>query len=126
MCITIYKGTLLKRTYTNLCIQKKTSTVYTRVVPKLLRQSLILSKGLNVIQNNLHSYQVLHIWDLGLNYLTASFNGYDPVAFLRLIPPLSRSTSHYINVHSTVSLIYYPLNEQATINSFVSKVHLYQ
>ena len=48
----------------------------------------ILSKGLNVIQNNLHSHQVLHIWGLGLNYLTASFNGYHPVAFLRLIPPL--------------------------------------
>ena len=58
---------------------------------------------------------------LGLNYLTASFNGYDPVAFLRLIPPLPQSTSHYFDVHCTVSLIYYRLNGQATINSFASK-----
>ena len=55
----------------------------TRVVRKLIT---ILSKGLNVIQNNLHSHQVLYIWGLGLNYLTASFNGYDPVAFIRLTP----------------------------------------
>ena len=39
------------------------------------------SKRLNIIQNNLHSHQVLHIWVLGLNYLTAVFNGYEPVAF---------------------------------------------
>ena len=53
----------------------------------------ILSKGLDVIQNNLHIHQVLHIWGLGLNSLTAFLNGYAPVAFLRLIPPLPRSTS---------------------------------
>ena len=29
----------------------------------------------------LHSHQVLHIWDHGLNYLTVAFNCYDPVAF---------------------------------------------
>ena len=86
----------------------------------------ILSKGLNVIQNNLHSQQVLHIWGLGESYLTAFFNGYDPVAFLRLIPPLPRSTTHYVDVHCTLSLIYCRLNEQATINSFALKVYLYQ
>ena len=40
-----------------------------------------LSKRLNIIQDNLHNQQVLHIWDLGLNYLTAASYGYDPVAF---------------------------------------------
>ena len=47
----------------------------------------ILSKG--PIQNNLHSLQVLHIWDLGLHYLTTAWTGYDLVAVWRLIP-------HYI------------------------------
>ena len=41
----------------------------------------MLSKGLNIIQINLHRHLVLHIWDLGLNDLTAAFNGYDSVAF---------------------------------------------
>ena len=59
---------------------------------EIIETITILSKGLNVIQNNLHSDQVLHIWGLGLNYLTASFNGHDPVAFLRLI-------SHYLGAH---------------------------
>ena len=67
-----------------------------------------------------------YIWGLGLNYLTATFHGYDPLAFLRLIPPLPRSTSHYVDVHCTVSLVYDRLNEQATINSFASNAHLYQ
>ena len=93
---------------------------------EIIETITILSKGLNVIQNNLHSHQVLHIWGSGLNDLTASFNGYDPVAVLRSIPPLPRSTFHYVDVHCTASLIYYRLNEQATINSFASKVHLYQ
>ena len=62
-----------------------------------------LSIGLNLIQNNFQSHQVQHIWGLGLNYLTASVNGYDPVAFLRLITPLHRSASHYVDVHCTVS-----------------------
>ena len=93
---------------------------------EIIETITILSKGLNVIQNNLHSHQNLHIWGLGLNYLTASFNGYNPVSFLRLIPPLPRSMSHYLDVHCTVSLIYCRLNEQATINSFASKVNLYQ
>ena len=78
---------------------------------EIIETITILSKGLNVIQNNLHSHQVLHIWGLGLNYLTASFNGYDPVAFLRLLPPLPRGTTHYVDVHCTVSLIYCHLNE---------------
>ena len=55
---------------------------------EIIETIAILSKGLIVIQNNLQSHQVLHIWGLGLNYFTASFNGYDPVAFLRLTPPL--------------------------------------
>ena len=93
---------------------------------EIIETITILSKGLNVIQNNLRSHQMLHIWGLGLNYLTASFNGYDPVAFLRLIPPLPRSTTHYVDVHCMVSLINCRLNEQTTINSFASKVHLYQ
>ena len=93
---------------------------------EIIETITILSKGLNVIQNNLHSRQVLHIWGLGLNYLTPFFNGYDPVAFLRLIPPLPRSTTYYVNIHCSVSLIYCHLNEQATINSFASKLHLYQ
>ena len=93
---------------------------------EIIETITVLSKGMNVIQNNLHSYQVLHIWGLGLNYLTVSFDGYDPVAILRLISPLPCSTSHYVDVHCTVSLMYYRLNEQATINSFASKVHLYQ
>ena len=31
--------------------------------------------------NSLDGAQMLHKWDIGLNYLTAAFNGYDPVAF---------------------------------------------
>ena len=54
---------------------------YKRAVRKLLRQSPFFLKRLNIIQNNLHSHQVLHIWVLGLNYLIAVFNDYDPVAF---------------------------------------------
>ena len=92
---------------------------------EIIETITILSKGLNVIQNNLHSHQVLHIWGLGQN-LNTSLNGYDPVAFLRLIPPLPRSTTHYVDVHCTVSFFYCHLNEQATINSFASKIHLYQ
>ena len=92
---------------------------------EIIETITILSKGLNAIQNNLYSHQVLRIWGLGLNYLTAIFNGYDPVAFLRLIPPLAWSTSDYADVHCTV-LIYYCWNEQATINSFASKVYFYQ
>ena len=38
----------------------------------------------------------------GLNYLTAAFYGYGPVAFLRLIPPLHRSTSHNVGIHCTL------------------------
>ena len=93
---------------------------------EIIETITVLSKGLNVIQNNPHSHRVLHVWGLGLNYLTASFNGYDPVAFLRMIPLLPLSTSYYVDVHCTVSLIYHHLNEQVTINSFASKVHLYQ
>ena len=93
---------------------------------EIIETITIFSKGLNVIQNDLHSHQVLHIWGLGLNYLTVSFNGYDLVASLRLIPPLPRSTSHYVDVDCTASSIYCRLNEQATINSFASKVHLYR
>ena len=48
---------------------------------EIIESIAIFSKRLNIIQNNLHSHQVLQIWDLGLNYLTAVFNGYDPVAF---------------------------------------------
>ena len=55
---------------------------------EIIETITILSKGLNVIQNNLHSHQVLHIRGLGLNYLTVSFNGYDQVASLKLISPL--------------------------------------
>ena len=44
-------------------------------------------------QNNFHSHQVLHIWDLGLNYLTASFNEYDSVAFLKTDTP---TTSEHV------------------------------
>ena len=72
---------------------------------EIIETVTILSKGLNVIQNNLHSHQVLHIWGLGLNYLTAFFNDYDPVVFLRLIPPLPQSKTHYVDIHCTVSLI---------------------
>ena len=49
----------------------------------------ILSKGLHIIQNNLHSHQAQPIWDLWLNYPTVAFNDYDPVAYWRFIP-------HYI------------------------------
>ena len=38
----------------------------------------ILSKGLIIIGNNLLSHQALHIWDHGLNFLTATSNGYNP------------------------------------------------
>ena len=62
----------------------------------------IFSKRLNIIQTNLHSHQVPHIWVLGLNYLTAIFNGYDPVAFQRLIPPLHRSMSQNIGIHCKI------------------------
>ena len=93
---------------------------------EIIETITILSKGLNVIQTNIYSHDVLHIWGLGLNYLAASFNAYYLVAFLRLIPSLPRSTSHYVDVHCTVSWIHCHLNEQATINSFASKVHLYQ
>ena len=55
---------------------------------------------------------MLHIWRLGLNYLTASFNDYDQVAFFRLISPLPRNTVHYVNHHCTVSLIYYRLKNK--------------
>ena len=48
---------------------------------EIIETITIFSKRLNIIQNNLHSHQVLHIWVLGLNYLTAVFNGYYPVAF---------------------------------------------
>ena len=53
---------------------------------EIIETITIMSKGVDIIQSNLHSHQALHIWGLGLNYLTASFNGYDPVD-LRLIPP---------------------------------------
>ena len=48
---------------------------------EIIETIAIFSNRLNIIRNNLHSHQVPHIWDLGLNYLTAVFNGYDPVAF---------------------------------------------
>ena len=67
---------------------------------------------------------MLHICDPGLNYLTAAFDGYDPVASLRLVPILHRSTSHNVGVDCIVFLIYYRLNEHDTINSFASKVYL--
>ena len=47
---------------------------------EIIETIAIFSKRLNIIQNNLHSHQVLHIWVLGLNYLTAVFDGYDSVA----------------------------------------------
>ena len=50
-----------------------------------------------------------HIWDLWLNYPAVAFNGYDPVAFWKLIPPLHRSTSHYVGVNCTFFFIYYRL-----------------
>ena len=93
---------------------------------EIIETITILSKRLNIIQNSLHSHQVLHIWSIGLNYLTAAFNGYDPVAFLRLITPLHRSMSHNVGIHCTISSIYYRLNEHTTINSFASKVYLCQ
>ena len=86
----------------------------------------ILSKGKNIIQINLHSHQVLHIWDLVLNYLIAAFNGYDSVAFWRLISPLHRSTSHNVGVSSTSVLIYFLLHAHAIINYFASKCYLWQ
>ena len=89
---------------------------------KIIETITILSKRLNIIQNNLHSHQLLHIWGIGLNDLTAACNGYDPVAFLRLIPPLHQSMSHNVGVHCTVSLIYCRLNEHTSINSFASKL----
>ena len=71
----------------------------------------ILSKGLNIIQNNLYSHQVLHIWKLWLNYLTAAFHGYDPLAFWRLIPQLHvhRSTFHNVCVNCTVFSSYHSI-----------------
>ena len=93
---------------------------------EIIETITILSKGLNVFQNSLQCYIQECIWGLRLNYLAASFNGYDLVAFLRLIPPLPRGVSHYVDIQCTVSLIYYGLNEQAAIKSFASKVHLYQ
>ena len=74
---------------------------------------------------NLHSHLVLHIWDLGLIYLTAAFNGYDSVAFRRLIPPLHQSTSHNVGINSTGVLIYYRLNAHDIINNFSSKCYLW-
>ena len=49
--------------------------------PLIFETITILSKGPYIIQNNLHSHQVQHIWDLWLNYPTVAFNGYNPVAF---------------------------------------------
>ena len=34
---------------------------------EIIEAITILSIGLNVIQNNLHSHQLLHIWGLGMN-----------------------------------------------------------
>ena len=102
------------------------NTHCTRVVRKLLRQSLFCQKNWTSVKT---TYTIIKCYIYvvpGLIYLTASFDGYDPVFSLRLIPPLPRSTSHYVDVHCTVSLIYYLLNEQAAINSFGSKIHLYQ
>ena len=48
---------------------------------EIIETIAIFAKRLNIIQNNLHSHQVLHLWVLGLNYRTAVFNGYDSVAF---------------------------------------------
>ena len=93
--------------------------------PWIFETITILSKGLHIIQNNLHSHQAQHIWDLWLNYPIVAFNGYDPVAFWRFIPPLHRSTSHYVCVNCTVFLIYYCLNTNAKINSFASKLYLF-
>ena len=87
---------------------------------EIIETIAILSKGRSII------HQVLYIWGLVLNYLIAAFNGYDPVAFLRLIPPLHQSVQNVGGGHCTVSLIYYRLNEPATINSFASKVYLCQ
>ena len=51
-------------------------TLFYKDCSEIIETITILSKGLNVIQKKLHSHQVLHcIWGLGLNYLTASFNG---------------------------------------------------
>ena len=75
----------------------------------------ILSIGLHIIQNNLHSHQVQQIWDIWLNYPTVALNGYDPVPFWRLIPPLHRSTSHYVGFNCTGFLMYYYLNANCTI-----------
>ena len=94
--------------------------------PWIFETLAILSKGLNIIQINLHSHLVLHIWDLGLNYLTAAFNGYDSVAFWRLTPPLHQSMSHSVGVNSTGVLLYYCLTAHAIINNFASKRYLWQ
>ena len=83
----------------------------------------ILSNGLKIIQNNLHSATYMGSWT---DSLTASFNRYDPIAFLRLIPHYLGACPIVLTLHCTVSLIYYHLNEQATINCFASKVPLYQ
>ena len=107
----------------SLTIGRNCWTLKYEACSEIIETTTISSKRLNIIQNSLHSHHVLHIWGIGLNYLTASFNDYDPVAFLRLIPPLHRSTSHNVGVHCIISSIYYRLNEHATINSFASKVY---
>ena len=90
------------------------------VCPWIFETITILSKGLHIIQINLHNHLVQH--NMGWLIPPLPLNGYDPVAFWRLIPPLQRSTSHYVGVNCTFFLIYYSLNANATINSFASNI----
>ena len=67
--------------------------------PWMFETIIILSKGLDIIQNK------LHIWYLGLNYLIAAYSGYESGTFWRFIPPVRRSTPHSASVYCTASLI---------------------
>ena len=69
---------LFRNLMSNLVLRFFLRSVYPRVVHEFFETITILSKGLIIIKNNLHSH---HIWDLWLNYPTVAFNGYDPVAF---------------------------------------------
>ena len=73
--------------------QRETNWTMYEGCSEIIETITIFSKGLNVIQNNLHSHQVLYIWGLGLNYLTDSFNGYNLVAFFKTDTP---TTSEHV------------------------------
>ena len=60
-------------------IQLSQSDVYEGCL-EIIETITSFSKQPNIIQKT-YSHQVLHIWALWLNYLTAIFNGYDPVDF---------------------------------------------